>query len=273
MMPEACPGHFFMENFMQLTLSRRVSQDTSALPDDVRHLKKALNRLGYYFPDEKFGITKIADVKMIEAIRNFQRDHGLPSSGIVIPGDATAEAINSALENPGRPRQQWHCVMDNKSCGPCIIFNGTIVENEEENTPGCVGACRCWTTPVEYAPDAITPVYPVENILLASQASRIIALWRAGIWLGDKVNARWVYGRFKSPQRWANQFTKRGWTEQQVTDTIRYGREYPAPNKVNQTNKATRYEYKSKFVVRDDKTKELLQVSDKVEFIPNEIAE
>lgn len=46
------------------------------------------------------------------------------------------------------------------------------------------------------------------------------------------------------------------------TRTIREGKAYPAPNKVNKLNSATRYELDEDFVVVDDFTKEILQVSE-----------
>ncbi len=56
---------------------------------------------------------------------------------------------------------------------------------------------------------------------------------------------------------------KRGWTRQEITHTIKYGKKHKAPNKVNNQNTATRYELDGKFVVRDDQTREILQVSGK----------
>lgn len=129
---------------MQLKLSRRVSRDTEAMPDDVRMLKKALNRLGYYLPDKKFGITKIADAEMIEALKRFQTNHGLKSDGIALPDSETLQKLNAALAEKSRARLQWHCVKDGSSCAACIAFDGRIVSTEEADTPGCPGTCRCW---------------------------------------------------------------------------------------------------------------------------------
>lgn len=55
----------------------------------------------------------------------------------------------------------------------------------------------------------------------------------------------------------------RGWTEEQITETIKHGKQYPAPNNVNKSNKAIRYEYKGNYVVRDESTKEILQIGER----------
>jgi len=161
---------------MQLTLQRRVSRDTNAEPDDVRALKKALNRLSYYIPDKKSGITKIADDDMIEALKKFQSDQKLKPDGIIIPDGETVQALNKALAKQAADKSvmlQWHCAGDRNSCNACIAYDKTIVETDNENTPGCAGTCRCWVTPWKqdmpfkiYDP-TIKPVYP-EFLLIPS---------------------------------------------------------------------------------------------------------
>lgn len=81
----------------------------------------------------------------------------------------------------------------------------------------------------------------------------------------------WTLGVHKSLQRWLNQMASRQWTKEQITRTIAEGKPYPAPNKVHPENPAIRYELDGKFVVRDEVTKEILQVSKDGPFYPNEI--
>ena len=83
-------------------------------------------------------------------------------------------------------------------------------------------------------------------------------------------DTKWVLGQHKSAIRWGNQLKKRDWTPEQITQTIKRGKKYKAPNKVNPENTATRYEHNDRFVVQDDKTKEILQISDK-NFIANKL--
>ncbi len=72
----------------------------------------------------------------------------------------------------------------------------------------------------------------------------------------------WVYGRFKSPTKWTNQFAKRGWTKRQIDEAISKGKQFKAKNNVNKANSATRYVHPKtgKSAVIDDVTNELLHI-------------
>ena len=78
-------------------------------------------------------------------------------------------------------------------------------------------------------------------------------------------NTSWQYGHNHSMIKWNNEFKKRGWSENQVSKTIKNGQSTPATNKVNPGNKATRYKNKNtgKSVVIDKKSRELLHVGSK----------
>jgi len=69
-------------------------------------------------------------------------------------------------------------------------------------------------------------------------------------------------GPFKSPQTWANQMSKRGWTMDQIHDAVANGSRVPANNLVNPSNAATRYIHPQtgRSVVVDDVTGEILHV-------------
>jgi hypothetical protein len=125
----------------------------------------------------------------------------------------------------------------------------------------------------------IQPVYPVETALLTFlPVGRLLTVWRAltesagalAIENGAAADAEWTLGNFKSPERWANQIAKRNWTPEDITNTITNGEQYPAPNRVNLGNTATRYKDPSsgRFVVKDDVTNEILQISGP-RFIPD----
>ncbi len=77
-----------------------------------------------------------------------------------------------------------------------------------------------------------------------------------------KEGSRWIYGAFKSESKWTSQFTKRGWTAEQVTEAVKNGESFNAVNMVNKANGATRYVHPAtgKSVVIDNVTKELLHV-------------
>ncbi len=107
--------------------------------------------------------------------------------------------------------------------------------------------------------DAITPAYPEALALSAAGYTQLVLLWRA--WRIAK-QTEWALGKYKSTLRWANQIKNRNWKPDEITETILKGRQYPAPNKINPNNKAVRYEYKDRYIVRDEVTKEIIQISE-----------
>lgn len=107
----------WMTKYFEYPAVQAVSEDDPRLGDrvlesgvcgeDVRALQQSLIRLGYdlgrYGADGDFGDATEA------AVREFQKDHGLPADGRV--GEATCEAIDAALQkldspvpNPARVR-------------------------------------------------------------------------------------------------------------------------------------------------------------------------
>ncbi len=121
--------------------------------------------------------------------------------------------------------------------------------------PGEDFNCRCWAEFFDIGTlnDApVQSVYPEEFLIPLMGASRLYTTWK--LWQTAK-NTTWTLGKFKSPIRWGNQMKNRDWTPEQITKTIAKGKQYRAPNKVNPDNKATRYEYNDRFVVRDEAQK------------------
>ena len=76
------------------------------------------------------------------------------------------------------------------------------------------------------------------------------------------AEGKWVYGASKSATKWANQFSRRGWTPEQVTEAITKGKSFDAVNMINEANGATRYVHPitGQSVVIDNVTKELIHV-------------
>jgi hypothetical protein len=90
---------------------------------------------------------------------------------------------------------------------------------------------------------------------------RLRAAWQ--VWSRARnVSRSWKLGSHKSATKWRNRLEKGDWTPDKITRTIRYGKAYRAPNDVNKANTATRYEVDDEFIVIDDITKEVLQVSE-----------
>ncbi|MEM7617634.1 MAG: colicin E5-related ribonuclease, partial [Pseudomonadota bacterium] len=86
---------------------------------------------------------------------------------------------------------------------------------------------------------------------------------------GGRKDTEWEFDKNKSETRWNNQKEKRGWTDEQITEAIKHGDAFPAINKRTGGN-ATRYEHNGKYVVRDNTTKDIIQISD-ADFIRPEI--
>lgn len=58
---------------MKIELSNPFASNSKVGEFDVRQLKKALNRLGYYQPRAKIGITSIPDTEVFTALKNFKK--------------------------------------------------------------------------------------------------------------------------------------------------------------------------------------------------------
>ncbi len=80
---------------MLIALSKPFASNRAADDYDTRQMKKSLNRLGYYKPYEKTGITGIPDAAIFAALKAFQKDHGIAATGIAYPDDETVKALNS----------------------------------------------------------------------------------------------------------------------------------------------------------------------------------
>lgn len=80
--------------------------------------------------------------------------------------------------------------------------------------------------------------------------------------VGQKRNNASLTPSHKTPKKWTNQMISRGWTRQEITDAMTKGKSFPAENRINPGNGATRYEHPltKKSVVVDSKTRELLQI-------------
>lgn len=89
-----------------------------------------------------------------------------------------------------------------------------------------------------------------------------IGRWRAAQAFSK---TRWTLGKHKSALKWKNRMEQRGWTDREITETLKSGKKLPAINKVNPKNPAIRYVHPKtgKSLVRDERTKEILQVGDK----------
>jgi peptidoglycan hydrolase-like protein with peptidoglycan-binding domain len=154
---------------MKIELSKPFASNGIVDEYDVIQMKKVLNRLGYYQPYEKIGITDIADKGVFEALKAFQKDHTLPATGTAKPDDGTVKALNKEAAKTPHGQYIWRTVEDEKVRKGHAQYNRTIRNWSDSPDPGEDFNCRCWAEPVErqrniYDPP-IRPVYP-ELLLL-----------------------------------------------------------------------------------------------------------
>lgn len=95
---------------MKLEINQPFAADSAADEFDVRQMKKALNRLGYYTPYDKVGITGIPDTAVFNALKRFQVDQGLPATGRVKPDDETIKALSREAAKTPEGFYVWRMV-------------------------------------------------------------------------------------------------------------------------------------------------------------------
>ena len=134
---------------MKIELSKPFASNSLVEEYDVVQMKKALNRLGYYFPYEKVGITGIADKDVFETLKKFQKDHNLPATGTAKPDDETIKALNKEASKTPKGQYIWRTVEDGKVRAAHAQYNRKIRAWSESPDPGEDYNCRCWAEPVE----------------------------------------------------------------------------------------------------------------------------
>jgi peptidoglycan hydrolase-like protein with peptidoglycan-binding domain len=134
---------------MNIQLNSRLSSNSQVDPVDVKQVKKALNKLGYYTPYTKAGITGLPDAKLFEAITKFQTDKGLKATGTIAPNDKTVEALNASANEPQSGQYIWRTVGDDKVRENHAVLEGTTRDWEDSPDPGDDINCRCWAEKVE----------------------------------------------------------------------------------------------------------------------------
>lgn len=153
---------------MTFMLNRPFAADRAVEEEDVRAVKRALNRLGYYTPYPKIGMNEFTDSRVFAALKEFQKDHGLFVNGAIRPKDDTETALNAALEAAGeKGRYIWHSVEDDHVRADHAARHGQVFSWDDHPQPGEEFGCRCWAEPIKDDPDLsgiydppIEPVYP-----------------------------------------------------------------------------------------------------------------
>ena len=134
---------------MTIDLKGPVAPNGAATMIDVRQIKKALNRLGYYTPFDTVGISGMPDQRLFSAIKNFQRDQGLPVSGQIKPGDATLRRLNEQTDHAPDGQYIWRTCEDDDVRPGHAQLNRTTRKWSDSPAPGEEVNCRCWAEPVQ----------------------------------------------------------------------------------------------------------------------------
>ena len=146
------PFHQRIEISMKIKLSQPFASNGKVDEFDVRQMKKALNRLGYYQPYEKTGITGIPDTQVFTALKAFQKDHGLTPTGEARPNDETVKSLSSAATKKKDGQYIWRTVGDDRVRESHAELSGTVRDFADSPDPGEEFNCRCWAEPITEAP-------------------------------------------------------------------------------------------------------------------------
>ena len=84
-------------------LHQDVASDRSVDTRDIKWLKMALVKLGYYTPDSRAGesnkkLNQYPNQRLFDAIENFRKENKIKETGVVKPGHWTEVKINEALK-------------------------------------------------------------------------------------------------------------------------------------------------------------------------------
>jgi hypothetical protein len=100
----------------------------------------------------------------------------------------------------------------------------------------------------------------LEIIIQVTPIGRISNAWKLFKIAKKYKKVKWKFGKHKSHVKWRNRIDKRQWTPEEIEETISKGTRYPAKNEITGGD-ATLYKYKNKYVIIDNKTGEIIQIS------------
>lgn len=136
---------------MEIKLNKPFGSNSAVDEFDVKQMKKALNRLGYYQPFEEVGITGIPEAAVFSALKSFQKDQNIQATGTAKPGDQTVKALGSESSKKKGGKYVWRTVGDNKVRDSHAELNNTVRDLLDSPDPGEEANCRCWAEPITTA--------------------------------------------------------------------------------------------------------------------------
>ena len=110
----------------------------------MKQIKGALNRLGYYKPYEKVGMSGIPDAAVFAALKAFQKDQGLQPTSTAKPGDDTVSALNREAAKTPEGYYVWRTKEDDKVRASHAAHNWEVRAWRDSPDPHQEINCRCW---------------------------------------------------------------------------------------------------------------------------------
>lgn len=132
---------------MTIKLKKPFAANTAVDEFDVKQIKNALNRLGYYRPYEKVGMTGIPDTQVFGALKSFQKDHGLLPTGTAKPGDETILVLSREASKTPKGYYVWRTKEDDKVRPSHAARNHEVRAWNDAPDPHQEINCRCWADP------------------------------------------------------------------------------------------------------------------------------
>lgn len=190
---------------MEIKIKKSFAPNTSNEEFDILQLKKALNQLGYYTPRADTGIKPIADKEIFEALKAFQKDYALKSTGELRPDDENVQAINKALQTT-EGVYMWHTVNDDNVRDAHKDFHNTIRDWSNSPDPGEDFNCRCWAevlkSDIDYIYDPpLEHVYPELLLIPILRIGKILRIIGSLLNNPSKKNNYTNHGSLRSSQR------------------------------------------------------------------------
>lgn len=134
---------------MKIKLNKPFAANSAVDEFDVRQMKKALNRLSYYQPYEKTGITGIPDAELFAALKAFQKDQGLYPAGSAKPDDETVRALSREVLKTPDGHYVWRTVGDDRVRAGHAAHDWETRAWDDAPDPGEEFNCRCWAVPAK----------------------------------------------------------------------------------------------------------------------------
>ena len=124
-------------------LHQDVASDRSVDTRDIKWLKRALVKLGYYTPDSRAGesdkkLNQYPNQRLFDAIENFRKENKIKETGAVKPGHWTEVKINEKIEQKETEEKIINAVFDKDTDiepGQYATFDGKKLTVYQDGKP------------------------------------------------------------------------------------------------------------------------------------------